>query len=478
MSLKTLLIGFIRYNKRWSCQALLFIAFITYLGISNLRYHLHNNTCLSYAIARTCGALLKWAFMPSIIPPISRVIFTEIRNSKIGRYVGLDRRIADHQLFALGATITALIHLIAHYFNNPASFQTRPGITGIIMLASLALPLFGVFLARRYLYAQSQALTHNGDQKYSYGAQVLRPHQVGATIFILAYACHTPDGRLIYFAVSMYGIYLLDRLIEYCKYNHTTKIRKAIKIPGTDYIMLTVDKPAKFGTCYPGQYALLSFPEIDAFLECLHPFTILKDDGTGITFLIRKAGPWTQRLSDLIDDVQTGYRLKIIIIGPFGSTLNSFNDHPSLTFIGTGIGVTPFLSYLNYMFGHNLQTPILDIHFTQRNVHDLIPCIMTLKNMNEINRRRINVHLYVTGNKSTYDDTRDLDLPDNVTLCFNPTKRISLRGSRWILYTERPNFDTIIQNANIVAVCGNPNVTKMVSSLTLKYNKRCLKETF
>lgn len=469
MTLKNLLTGFIRYNKRWSCQALLFIAFVTYLGISNLRYHLQNNTCLSYAIARTCGALLKWAFMPSIIPPISRVIFTEIRNSKIGRYVGLDRRIADHQLFALGVTTMALIHIVAHYFNNPTSFQNQPGITGIIMLASLALPLFGVFLARRYL---------SWIQKYSYGAQVLRPHQVGATVFILAYAFHTPDGRLIYFAISMYGIYLIDRLVEYLKYNHLTRIRKAIKIPGTDYIMLTVDKPVRFGTCYPGQYALLSFPEIDAFLECLHPFTISNDDGTGITFLIRKTGPWTQRLSDLIDDVQTGYRLKIVIIGPFGSTLNSFNDHPSMTFIGTGIGVTPFLSYLNYMFTQNIQTPILDIHFIQRSVRDLIPCVMTLKNMNEINQRRINVHLYVTSSKLIFEDIQDLDLPSNVTLCVNPTKEVSSRRCKWILHTERPNFNTIVQNANIVAICGNPIVTKVVSALALKYNKRCLKETF
>lgn len=468
MTLKTLLIGFIRYNKRWSCQALLFIALIAYLGISTLRHHLQNQACLSYALARSCGAILKWAFMPSIIPPISRVIFTEIRNSRVGRYVGLDRRIADHQLFALGATITALIHLIAHYYYRPSSFYEQPGITGIIMLGSLALPLFGVFLARRYL---------PWIQKYSYGAQVLRPHQVGATIFIMAYAVHTPDGRLIYFAVSMYGIYLLDRLIEFLKYNHMTRIRKAIKIPGTDYIMLTVDKPAKFGTCSPGQYALLSFPEIDAFLECLHPFTISNDDGTGITFLIRKAGPWTQRLSDLIDDVQTGYRLRIVIIGPFGSTLNNFNDHPSLTFIGTGIGITPFLSYLNYMFGHNLQTPILDIHFIQRSIQDLIPCIMTLKNINEINSRRICVHLYVT-NTGSLCDIRDLDLPNNVTLCINPTKETPSRRSKWILYTQRPDFEGIIQNAEIVAICGNPVVTKTVSALTLQYNKRCLKETF
>lgn len=490
MSFQRLLICFIRYNKRWSCQALAFMIFIFYIGVSNLKMHLDADAKISYAIARSFGSILKW-FVLSIIPPISRVIFTKIRNSYLGRCVGLDRRIADHKLFAFGASAAAVIHMLAHYIYNPQNFYRQPGITGLIMLSSLAVPLFGVFLARRCFSCI---------QKYSYSAQVLRPHQLGAAVFILAYAYHVPDGRLFNFAFAMYSLYLLDRILEY-KYIHTTRILEATKIQNRhaqslrsfqnpNYIMLTLERPPHFGDIQPGQYALLSLPQIDAFFECWHPFTISSFDASKITFLIQRVGPWTKRLAKFLFDDQKSLQSlqsqEISINGPYGSTLNNFNNYQSMTFIGTGIGVTPFLSYLNYIFSHEhlkmKRIPNLDLHFVQRTAEDLIPCIQALKTMPLSYVSRINVHLYVTGVVTevvTGIVTQiESNIPDDVTVCINPVKELSLRGKRWFIYTHKPDFETIVKESNIVAVCGNPCVIKTVSALALKHDKRCLKETF
>jgi predicted ferric reductase len=275
---------FITYNRSWSIQAGVFIGLAVYVWLSTFKLFI--DVSISFAIARSCGAVLKIVLMPSIIVPTSRVLYTEIRNSKIGRFLGLDRRIADHKIFATAAGIFAIIHMIAHYFHNKNNFAKQSGITGIIMLLSLAVPLAGVFLARKF----SECI-----KKYSYSTQILRPHQIGAVVFIAAYAFHTSDGRLIYYAIPMYGSYLFDRILEYFKHSYVTKIDSAIRV-NHNFIMLNIQKPINFVQSLPGQFAMLSFKEIDKSLECYHPFTIVNDDGKTLSFLIQKTGEWTTNL--------------------------------------------------------------------------------------------------------------------------------------------------------------------------------------
>ena len=480
-TLSNCLCTFIRYNKRWSFQALAFLIATTSLFFYNLHFHLKSNRCITYALARSCGSILKWCLMPSIILPISRVIFTLARNSRVGKYLGLDRRLADHQLFAYGASFFAIVHMLAHLLYKPSSFKGQSGITGLIMLLSLALPLSGVFLMRRYFRVM---------EKYSYSTQILRPHQLGAALFIAAYSLHTPDGRLLYFSISMYGTYLLDRILEHFFFTYYTKIRKATKITNTQYILLSIDRPSGFRKTLPGQYALFSFPEIDAKLECFHPFTIFSDDGNTLIFLIRRAGRWTCTFSDLINEEQNGRGLKIVLIGPYGSTLNIFYDLPSLTLIGSGIGLTMPFSFLNHNFNNNHQMPKLEIHISQRTVNEFIPCITTLNNINDKNTARVTIHFYLTSALPSSDCYKLFNALNGIG---TSNKKIMefhfdnhIINTRFrskdslIIYVHlgRPDLEKIVRSANVVGICGNPMLMKEVYSLSLNHGKKCYQECF
>ena len=415
--------SFIRYNKQWSIQALVFLSFSLYVLVE-VFFRLYGKHDISYVLARSCGALLKIALIPSVIPPICRVLFTYLRLSKAGRYLGLDRRLADHKLFATGASFFAVLHVAAHLVYNKESLFTRAGLTGILMILSLELPLAGVFLIRRFW-------------KLSYGAQVLRPHQIGSLLFSIAYGCHAP--HLIGWAISIYSLFVLDRILEKTLYTHDTRVRNAQHVKDTDYILLSINRPKDFHQSYPGQYALISFPEIDAPMECKHPFTIVRDDPDGISFIIRRSGPWTSRLAELIDENQTGYKLRIVVTGPYGATLDKL-ERKDITFIGTGIGVTPFLSYLNYR-----KRGKVSVYFAQRTMAELQVVFQTLDN---VGLRGVGISLYVTGEEPTRKDVK--------------------KG--------RPNLEEIVKSSAAIAVCGNAAAT--VKSLCLKYNKPCFEESF
>lgn len=456
-------------NSLWSLQVIGYIISIISVGLYTLYYHLLSQT-LSYAIARSCGAVLKYILMPSIIPPICRVLITWLHNSTIGKYLGLDRRIGDHKLISIVCSLIALIHMIAHISNNPATLFTQPGITGMIMLSSMALPLAGVFIIRHYsLYMQH----------FSYSAQILRPHQLGAFIFIIMYGFHVSPPRLIYYSIGIYGTYLLDRLLEYYYYTYATRIRWARRIYGTSYIMLNIKKPLKFGISQAGQYAMISLPFIDGLLECYHPFTIISDTEDSLIFLIQKLGPWTQRLANLIDESQTAHKLKVNIIGPFGWTMSKFYDDDKITCIGTGIGITPFCSFLNGSYNRKEVIPFLDMHFTQKTLAEFIPCMASICSVCKNTLPRLSVHFYVTVMtdwptihdwcKSNSEDTIRYVLDDDIEEFDGLTVKIHI---------GRPNFKNIIENSSVVAVCGNPIVTHMVKKIANSYGKKCYMETF
>jgi predicted ferric reductase len=457
------------------------MAVICYVGGSMLKWYLDIGESVVYAIARSCGSILKIVLMPAIIPPISRVIYTEVRNSEVGKFLGLDRRIADHKLFAIAASVMAIIHMIAHYLYNPDNFSKQPGITGVIMLLSLALPLAGVFLSRWCIPAIN---------KLSYSTQILRPHQLGATVFVLAYAYHTTDGRLIWYAVGMYGVYVMDRIFERLWYRYQTKIKKAVKIDGTDFIMLSIDRPDWLIDVLPGQFCMLSFPEIDADLECAHPFTVVSRRLDELVFLIQKTGTWTTKLFDLINDEQTGKGLKIVVVGPFGSTLNSFYRHDKMAFIGTGIGITPFISFLEYSFNEWKKIPLVDMHISQREFANFVPCIQTLENTNDINMNRLNVHFHFTGDV----DINELDKQikkystDKVKLVLNvgTERHVNMKVAKFenkgvivvLVHLNRPDINNVIRRADAVAVCGSHEVTNIVERVAIDSAKRCYKETY
>jgi predicted ferric reductase len=118
---------------------------------------------------------------------------------------------------------------------------------------------------------------------------------------------------------------------------------------------------------HPGQFVFLRFSHDKE----PHPFTIASYDqeGKSLRFDIKSLGDFTSRLHDRLKQGQ-----KVRIEGPYGEF--QFNDNCSRQiWIAGGIGVTPFLSRLDYL-KNNKKSQVQDIHlfYSTRGIsNDLLP---------------------------------------------------------------------------------------------------------
>ncbi len=110
-----------------------------------------------------------------------------------------------------------------------------------------------------------------------------------------------------------------------------------------------------------GQFAFLSFSS----LEGAHPFTIASADrgDRTITFFIKGLGNFTRKLGDQIQVGQSA-----IIEGPYGRF--QFERHQPghrQVWIAGGIGITPFLAWLESLQSRPTQLNKVDFHYCTRN---------------------------------------------------------------------------------------------------------------
>jgi len=473
--------GFIKTNKPWVLQATACVAVVAYEAYNTYENLVEQGSDFQYAIARSCGASLKLLTLSTFFP-LSRVLYTRIQNSRVGSYFGLDQRIVDHKIFATGILLFASTHTIAHYFYNPANFGKQPGITGIIMLSSFALPISGIFLLKKY----AKPCTVK-----SYGSTIMRTHQSGAACFLLAYLFHTADLRLLKYAAISWSPLVIDRIIEKLFYRHPSFIKKAVIIPNTDFISLHINKPKHFREYHPGQFALLSFSEIDNVLEKPHPFTIVNVNANEIEFLIKQIGPWTQKLYHWIGslDEQNHSSYSVTMTGPLGKNiLCDYSYKNPIAFIGTGIGMTPALAALNEMTKRNVKAQ-LEFHISQKSLAEFIPCINVLSKIPPENSYSLkSVNFYITSKHINKDDIeqkfRNLESKSNLHFDFskmniglNKTGMFS-KSVNVNVHFSRPDLENIIKGVKTVNICGNPEVSKTVVDLARKLGKRCYSESF
>ncbi|MEN9464373.1 MAG: hypothetical protein RL217_554 [Pseudomonadota bacterium] len=138
-----------------------------------------------------------------------------------------------------------------------------------------------------------------------------------------------------------------------------------------------------------GQFAFLRFSE----REGAHPFTIAsaENDDNTLDFHIKALGDFTQGLASKI---QQGQRVEVE--GPYGQfQLNLAKKNKKQVWIAGGIGLTPFLAWLESMqkdVNNNLEA---DLHYcTQDSVND--PFVIKLRNLCEVVP---NVKLHIYGSK-------------------------------------------------------------------------------
>ncbi|MBI2275818.1 MAG: ferric reductase-like transmembrane domain-containing protein [Dechloromonas sp.] len=114
----------------------------------------------------------------------------------------------------------------------------------------------------------------------------------------------------------------------------------------------------------PGQFALVSFDDG----EGAHPFTIASaDHGDGsVTFQIKALGDYTGRLASVL---QVGQPVRVE--GPYGRfEPGRLNRQAQQIWIAGGIGVTPFLAWLEAMQGGACEALSTDLHYCVRRRDD------------------------------------------------------------------------------------------------------------
>jgi predicted ferric reductase len=114
----------------------------------------------------------------------------------------------------------------------------------------------------------------------------------------------------------------------------------------------------------PGQFAFVTFDR----LEGAHPFTIAtadRGDGT-VTFEIKALGNYTRGLANRL---HAGQAVKIE--GPYGRfDLTRRDRRAQQVWIAGGIGVTPFMAWLESLQAQPEKTPSADLHYCTRNSDD------------------------------------------------------------------------------------------------------------
>lgn len=113
----------------------------------------------------------------------------------------------------------------------------------------------------------------------------------------------------------------------------------------------------------PGQFAFLTF---DRF-EGAHPFTVSSaDHGNGqVTFAIKALGDYTRGLHARLSVGQ-----QVSVEGPYGCFDINFEHGDEQVWIGAGIGVTPFIAWLQALQANPEHAPTATLYYCVKNAQE------------------------------------------------------------------------------------------------------------
>ncbi|MBS1191094.1 MAG: flavocytochrome subuit of an oxidoreductase [Rhodocyclaceae bacterium] len=134
----------------------------------------------------------------------------------------------------------------------------------------------------------------------------------------------------------------------------------AVERPAPDIVTVRCQLAAGWRGHRPGQFAFITFDP----KEGPHPFTIASADNGSrtIDFQIKALGDYTQRLADRL---QPG--LAVQVEGPYGRFDIARQDPKARQiWVAGGIGITPFLAWLESLQANPGQMPAADLHYCTR----------------------------------------------------------------------------------------------------------------
>lgn len=163
-----------------------------------------------------------------------------------------------------------------------------------------------------------------------------------------------------------------------------------------------------------GQFAFVKFNR----LEGAHPFTIAHADKNNaqLTFAIKALGDYTNNLAKKLTMGQT-----ITVEGPYGKfDFKRHNTNAEQIWVAAGIGVTPFLAWLEELQNHPELIPTTQMHYCTNDAatDPMVPRLLQLcKNLGLDNSTgiRLQIHDSIKGQKITTQDLLNHDSPKKAT---------------------------------------------------------------
>lgn len=164
----------------------------------------------------------------------------------------------------------------------------------------------------------------------------------------------------------------------------------------------------------PGQFAFITFDD----REGQHPFTIASADRGDrvITFQIKALGDYTRSLADRLQPGQ-----QVEIEGPYGRfDISRRSRKAQQIWIAGGIGITPFIAWLESLHAHPEQAPVADLHYCTRD-READPFVARLESLcAPLSGIRLQVHGFKQGELLTAASMmagKDQSRPTEVWFC-------------------------------------------------------------
>ncbi|TWW76018.1 Dual oxidase 1 [Takifugu flavidus] len=498
------------YRRHIVCSALVYgmaaglcLERCYYYGFQAESTGLPETSVVGVALARGSAAAVSFLF-PYMLLTVCRNLITLCRETFLNRYIPFDAAIDFHRFMAMAAIVLSVVHTLAHVvniyifslsdlsilsclfpkvFRNNGSerpmkwswwfFQTVPGLTGILLLFTLA---FMYVFASRYFRRIS-----------------FRGFWFTHCLYVVVYALTVIHGSYALIQEPRFHIYLIPPALLFLLDKLISLSRKKLEIPVPSHVAFR----ALCLVALPAGVTHLEFKRPQGFvyrsgqwvrIACLtlgadeyHPFTLTSAPHEDTLSLhIRAVGPWTSQLRELYAEES------LYLDGPFGEGHQEWDDYEVSVLVGGGIGVTPFASILkDLVFKSSAKSKIRckKVYFiwVTRTQHQFEWVSDIVREVEEMDTQQlVSVHTYITQVAEKFDLRTTM-----LYVCERRFQKVWNRslftGLRSVTHFGRPPFLSFFNSLQDVHPevgkigvfsCGPPGLTKNVEKACQRMNKR------
>ncbi|XP_053317809.1 dual oxidase 2-like isoform X2 [Spea bombifrons] len=469
-----------------------------YYGFASPSSGISQSTYVGLIISRGSAASISFMFSYLLLT-MCRNLITFLRETFFNRYIPFDAAVDFHRWIAMSALILTILHAVGHLVNvyifsiTPLSilsclfptvfsddgseypqkyywwfFESVPGMTGVLLLAVMAL---------MYIFA-----CHNF-RRASFRWFWLTHH-----LYVIFYVLTIIHGsfaliqqpRFHLFFIVPAIIYVGDKLISFSRKKIEIDVFKIVLLP-SGVTHLQFQRPSDFDY-KSGQWVRIACLSLGT--NEYHPFTLTSaPHEETLSLHIRAVGPWTTRLREIYSERPYP---KLYLDGPFGEGHQEWNKFEVSVLVGGGIGVTPFASILkDLVFKSSINSRIhcKKVYFiwvtrTQKQFEWLTDIIREVEEKDK--GELLSVHIYITQLTEKFDFRTTM-----LYICERHFQKVQnqslLTGLSSVTHFGRPPFmgffnslQSVHPKVKKIGVfsCGPPGMTKNVENACQKLNKR------